>query len=57
MAKEISFSDFLKEGALKKEEPVKASAEETQQPIHIEPDAPATEKEMKAFLEASSPFF
>ena len=57
MAKEISFSDFLKEGALKKEEPVRSAEVEEIKPIHIEPDAPATDKEMKAFWKAVRHFF
>ena len=57
MAKEISFSEFLKEGALKKEEPVKATTEEALPPIHIEPDAPAIEKELKAFWKQVRHFF
>ena len=57
MAKEISFSEFLKEGALKKEEPLTASTEEAHKPIHIEPDVPASEKEMKQFWKSVRHFF
>ena len=58
MSKEISFSEFLKEGTFKEEkvEQVIAQAEE-EKPIRIVPDAPATDKELKAFWKEARHFF
>lgn len=58
MSKEISFSEFLKEGTFREEkvEQVIAQAEE-EKPIRIVPDAPATDKELKAFWKEARHFF
>lgn len=58
MGKEISFSDFLKEGALQSE--VVAQTLEpkvSEKPVRIEPYAPATEKELRAFWRTLRHYF
>ena len=58
MAKEISFSEFLKEGALQKERvPEKEITNEKPQPIRLEPDDVASETEVKEFWKRLRHFF
>jgi len=57
MAKEISFSEFLKEGAFQKEEVFVDETVVAEKPIRIEPDAPATDKELKQFWKSVRHFF
>ncbi len=57
MAKEISFGEFLKEGALKAEAVVETPVAVAEKPIRIEPDAPATDKELKQFWKQVRHFF
>lgn len=50
MGKDISFSEFLKEGAFR-EEVVRETipSDKGEKPFHIEPEAPATDKEIRQF--------
>lgn len=57
MAKEISFSEFLKEGTFKKETAVVAELPAADKPIRIEPDTPASDKELKQFWKDVRHFF
>ncbi len=57
MAKEISFSEFLKEGTFKKEEVLAVEKPLEEKPIRIEPDMPADDKELKKFWKEVRHFF
>lgn len=58
MGKEISFSEFLKEGAFR-EEVVRETipSDRDKKPFHIEPDAPATDKSIRQFWKQLRHYF
>lgn len=57
MGKEISFSEFLKEGAISEEKIENSHKPQGEKPIRIVPETPVTDSEMKAFWKQVRHFF
>ena len=57
MAKDISFSEFLKEGAFQNDRSAGKEEPLAEKPIRIEPDAPANDKELKEYWKKVRHFF